>query len=160
MSDDYAKAGNDGQALAVVARTRPPTENRLERLPDAEPPEQLSMLAGEYIGLSIAGGLVLGLVVGALLPSGPGRKLSRRALKLAALAGEAALVLGQHAGESGQDARAKLGKLGKVIGENNADLRARGGELASTTARQLRETGFAVAQKAIARLTKASDSGG
>ena len=98
MSDDYAKAGNDGQALAVVSRTRPPTENRLERLPDAEPPEQLSMLAGEYIGLSIAGGLVLGLVVGALLPRGPGRKLSRRALKLAALAGEAALVLGQRAG--------------------------------------------------------------
>ena len=35
-------------------------------LPDAEPPERISGLAGEYISLSIVGGLAAGLIVGAL----------------------------------------------------------------------------------------------
>jgi len=35
-------------------------------VPDAEPPDQIAGLAGEYIGLSIAGGLAFGLLLGAL----------------------------------------------------------------------------------------------
>ena len=97
MSDKASHSQDALTSTALVPARRQPTENRLERLPDSDPPEQLSTLAGEYIGLSIAGGLVLGLLVGSLLPRSPGRKLSRGASALAAVAGEVALILARQA---------------------------------------------------------------
>ena len=60
-------------------------------LPGNEPPESLADLAREHPGLVLAGGLAVGLLVGALIPRRKGGRLLRNAASLAAVAGELAL---------------------------------------------------------------------
>jgi hypothetical protein len=66
---------------------------------DAYPPEDYRSLAAEYPWLTVAAGLGLGLLAGALVPKRAGSKLGQRALSLAVMAGELGLALSRQAGE-------------------------------------------------------------
>ena len=59
-----------------------------EMPPDAWPPEDYRSLAAEYPWLTLAAGLGLGALAGALLPKGFGGRVGRRALGMAGLVGE------------------------------------------------------------------------
>lgn len=172
MSDVPSPSDASPGANALVPVLRQPTQNRLERMPDADPPEQLATLAGEYIGLSIAGGLVLGLVVGSLIPRAPGRKLSRGASALASIAAQAAMILArqaidkagavaEQARDGAQEGRDKWqnasGKLAELARTTTADRREAAGRMASQAASAARESAKNLAEIAIKRLTKTSD---
>lgn len=68
----------------------------------------------------LAGGLVVGLIAGALLPRRFGRKLVRYGVTGATIAGELGRTYGRtaidSAGEAGRGAREKLGDLGESAG--------------------------------------------
>ena len=166
---DETLAPSTAPSTAIVPASPKPVNNRLIRLPDADPPEQIATLAGEYIGLSIAGGLVLGLLVGSLIPRAPGKKLSRRASALAAIAGEVALLLAKqaldHAGETAQQAKqsARNGRekwhktsdrLGEAARATTAQSREAAGRVATEASKIARQSASKLAKKAIDRLTK------
>lgn len=70
----------------------------------------------DHPGIVVAGGLALGLVAGAMLaPRGTGRKLARRALSLAEVAGTASLALGRQARDRAEDAGESLRRQGEAI---------------------------------------------
>lgn len=64
----------------------------------------------------IAGGIALGLVAGALIPRGTGRRLAKGAVALAATAGEAGLALSRNARDKAED----IGREGRDALERNA----------------------------------------
>ena len=157
---DETLAPSTAPSTAIVPASPKPVNNRLIRLPDADPPEQIATLAGEYIGLSIAGGLVLGLLVGSLIPRAPGKKLSRRASALAAIAGEAALLLAKlaldHAGETAHQAK-QSARNGREKWHKTSDrLGEAAGRVATEASKIARQSASKLAKKAIDRLTKTS----
>lgn len=127
-----------------------PALPRKEPLPDRYPPEDYRTLAGEYPMLTIAAGVGLGLLVGALVPKGVGGKAGRRVMGAATIAAELGLALSKSAGERAADA----GRDGLAeLGERTAPLR-RG---ASRAGSQARSQGLRIAGEAIklaARLRK------
>jgi hypothetical protein len=87
----------------------------LAKIPDADPPETYRELVRDYpVGL-VASGLVAGLIAGALLPRGIGRKLGRGLISGALLAGEIGRNYSQtatrKAGEAGREGREKVIEL-------------------------------------------------
>lgn len=76
----------------------------------------------EHPGLVVAGGVALGLIAGAFLSRGSGRKLARHALTLAEVAGTASLALGRQAMERAEDAGSGLRRQGEVIAEKAGKL--------------------------------------
>lgn len=124
--------------------------------PDAAPPEKLSSLAGEYIGLSIAGGLLIGLVAGVLLPRAARRKPARLGSGLASTAGELGLALATkalaRAGDSVRETREKAadmsGRVSGVVKEHAAPALASAGRLIEDGAEKARDTGSTLARKA------------
>lgn len=71
----------------------------------------------KHPGITVAGGVALGLIAGGLLSRGSGRKLARHALTLAEAAGTASLALGRQAKERAEDAGERLAdKAGKLAG--------------------------------------------
>ncbi|MBW8755462.1 MAG: hypothetical protein JF595_15220 [Sphingomonadales bacterium] len=78
----------------------------------------------EHPGLVVAGGVALGLVAGALLSRGSGRKLARHALTLAEVAGTASLALGRQAAERAEEAGSELRRQGEAIAEKAGKLAA------------------------------------
>lgn len=76
----------------------------------------------EHPGMVIAGGVALGLIAGALLSRGGGRKLARHALTLAEVAGTASMALGRQAMERAEDAGNGLRRQGEVIVEKAGKL--------------------------------------
>lgn len=77
----------------------------------------------DHPGVVIAGGVALGLVAGALLSRGGGRKLARHALTLAEAAGAASVTLGRQAKERAEDAGSELRQQGKVLADKAGKLR-------------------------------------
>ena len=128
-------------------------------LPDAEPPEKLSILAGEYIGLSIAGGLVIGLVVGALFPRSAARKLAKRSGALAAVASEIGLAYAAQAlakaGSTAREGRDRAIDMGEVLAERSAGARARATRLIGDGSQKARGTGSILVRKAAEIVAKA-----
>ena len=61
-----------------LRRDGPPSPARLA---DDTPPEKFTSLLADYPGLTIAAGLGLGLLAGALLPKSAGSKLAKRACR-------------------------------------------------------------------------------
>ncbi|PLK25971.1 hypothetical protein [Novosphingobium sp. TH158] len=114
----------------------------LAKIPDAEPPETYSDLARDYPVALVAGGLVAGLLAGALMPRGLGRKVGRGLVSGAVLAGELGLAYSQQAarkaGDAGRDGREKVIELG-------SQARAAG----SRTATSSKELGLKLARQAI-----------
>lgn len=78
--------------------------------------------AREHPGLVVAGGVALGLVAGALLSRGGGRRLARHALTLAEVAGTAGIALGRQAMERAEGAGTELRRQGEVIAEKAGKL--------------------------------------
>ncbi len=75
----------------------------------------------EHPGLVVAGGVALGLVAGALLSRGSGRKFARHALTLAEVAGTASLALGKKAWERAEDAGGELRRQREKLAEPAED---------------------------------------
>lgn len=101
---------------------------------DRVPPEKFTSLLAEYPGLTIAAGLGLGLLAGALLPKTAGSKLARRGTALAAVAGELGLFLAKQAMEkaadAGREGRVVAGKSVAVAGQKAGAARNAGLNLA------------------------------
>jgi ElaB/YqjD/DUF883 family membrane-anchored ribosome-binding protein len=76
----------------------------------------------EHPGMVVAGGVALGLVAGALLSRGGGRRLARHAMTLAEVAGTASMALGRQAMERAEDAGSGLRRQGEVIAEKAGKL--------------------------------------
>ena len=95
----------------------------------------------EHPGAFIAGGVVLGVVLGALFPRRAGSAVAKRALALAATAGELSLVAARHAREGAEKATHEAKDL---IGRDSAIVRDKAGQLATAA----RQTGQRVADRA------------
>ena len=76
----------------------------------------------EHPGLVVASGVALGLVAGALISRGSGRKIARHALTIAEVAGTAGLALGKKALERAEDAGGELRRQGEELAEKAGRL--------------------------------------
>lgn len=90
----------------------------------------------------IAGGILLGVIAGALLPRGTGRRLAKTATAAAVAAGQAGLHLSQHARETAED----LTREGRDALERNASAAQR---RATELAGNARETGSRLVDQAV-----------
>ncbi len=151
MTDTDAKRARIKNKIAASEeRLRRESETPVRKqFPDRDPPETYRSLAGEYPWAVVLGGLAVGVVAAALLPRAAGRKLGRRALAIATVAGELGLAFSKQArdkaGEVGRDGMARLGDLSDSVGENTADLRQRAGHAAG----RARSRGLELAGRAV-----------
>lgn len=99
------------------------------------PPEGLRALAMDYPFALLAGSVVVGAVVGALLPRSPFRKLAGGAAALAAVAGELGMAYGRQALDKAGEAAGKLEDLREDLGESAADYSRRATTLIGTAGR-------------------------
>lgn len=152
MSDTDTKRGRiKAKVAASQERLKRETEGtalvpRRVNLPDAYPPEDYRGLAAEYPLLTVATGLGLGLLVGALLPKRFGGRIGKRALTLATMAGELGLALSRQAGAAALDA----GQEGLTKAASaSAPLRRRAVRIAGSAGGNARTVGLAVAREAV-----------
>lgn len=120
-----------------------------------ETPDQegVGELIRKHPAAFIAGGIILGIVAGALLPRGTGRRLAKGATAAAVAAGQAGLHFSQHARETAED----LTREGRDALERNAQAaQRRATELAdsargtsSRLAGNARETGSRLVEQAV-----------
>ncbi|MFM5908520.1 MAG: hypothetical protein ACKOPO_13200 [Novosphingobium sp.] len=96
----------------------------LSRVPDSDPPETYTDLARDYPVALVAGGLVAGLLAGALLPRGAGRKMGKVIASGALMAGELgrnysreAARRSETARHDGRDKIVEIGSRAKVAGQ-------------------------------------------
>ncbi|MCW1428291.1 hypothetical protein [Novosphingobium sp. JCM 18896] len=104
------------------------TESNVVKLPEAKAKAEdagkaVVDFARDHPGLVVAGGVALGLVAGALLSRGSGRKLARHALTLAEMAGTASMAFGRQALERAEDAGEGLRRQGEVLVDKAGKLR-------------------------------------
>lgn len=101
---------------------------------------------GEFIRKNpaafIAGGILLGVIAGALLPRGTGRRLAKGAAAVAVAAGQAGLHLSHQARETAED----LTREGRDALERNASAAQR---RATELAGNARETGSKLVEQAV-----------
>ncbi len=150
MTDTEGKRSRIKEKIAASqARLRgegyaPPAPRR--NFPDAHPPENYRSLAAEYPWLTVAAGLGAGLLVGALLPKKAGSQFSKRAVGIATVAGELALVLSKRASDAAQDNAARLGHQ---LDQSTAELRGKARRNAGRAAGSARTAGQIVVREAI-----------
>jgi hypothetical protein len=116
------------------ARTRAKPE-------DGEEAKSFSTYVREHPAAFIAGGIVLGVVVGALFPKKAGGAAAKRALALAATAGELSLVASRHARQSAEKAAHEAKEL---YDRDSVIVREKAGQFASVA----REAGQRVVERA------------
>jgi hypothetical protein len=153
-SDDQRTRINDKIAASQARQTRGAAPlAALKSLPDEYPPERVATLAGQYPLFTVAAGVVAGVAIGALLPRAFGRKLSRRAVTIATLAGELGLAASRRARSAAQDAghegAVRLGELSETIGESGGELRRRASRAAGNATSSARSAGLTLAREAI-----------
>lgn len=123
------------------------------RLPDRNPPDQLSELIKEYPALVVVAGLGLGLLAGALLPRAAGRKLLRGGAVLATTVGELTYSLSQQAaaraGDAAAEGRERIGDLREGISERAGDAAKLAAEAGRRTVAAGRTAGDSVQRGAI-----------
>lgn len=113
-----------------------------ELVPEEEPSKRFSDYVREHPGAFVAGGVVLGVVLGALFPRKAGSAFGKRALALAATAGEIGLAASRQARESVEKAASEVkDRTHELI--DDAAVREKAANLASVA----RE----VSQKAVDR---------
>lgn len=118
--------------------------------------KSFSTYVREHPGAFIAGGVALGVVLGALFPKRAGTSVAKRALALAATAGELGIVASRHAREGAEkaahEAKELAGKAaqeaGKVIDRDSVIVREKAGQFATVA----REAGQKVAERIASRL--------
>lgn len=136
-------------------------------LPKQDPPEGVRALAMDYPFALMLGGLAVGVVIGALIPKGTARKLSRGAISAATVAGELGMTYGRNTLDAANETAAivtregrqrlddlsgKLADLSGSVGENANEAGKRALAAASDAAEGARNSGLRLAQKVI-RLT-------
>jgi hypothetical protein len=107
------------------------TSPNVIKLPERKDENTRTSVSGfvrDHPGLVVAGGVALGLVAGAMLSRGSGRKLARHALTLAEMAGTAGLAFGRDALERAGQAEGELRKQGEAITEKAGKLAESGDE--------------------------------
>jgi hypothetical protein len=136
--------------------TAPKTDTALLPTPhpqgDGEGTKSFSTFVREHPAVFIAGGVALGVVIGALIPKRTGSSVAKRALALAATAGEIGLAASRQAREGAEkaahEAKGLAGKAateaGKLIDRDSVIVREKAGQLASVA----REAGQRVAERA------------
>lgn len=122
-------------------------------LPGNEPPESLADIAREHPGLVLAGGLAVGLLVGALIPRRKGGRLLRNAASLAAVAGELALAFGEQTREKAEGARDRIVDLSHKAGSAGRRAAHTGLEKGD----EAREAGLRLARKAVKAVARRLD---
>lgn len=128
-----------------------PAVPQRKNLPDAYPPEDYRSLATEYPLLTVAAGLGLGMLVGALVPKSAGGKLGKRAAMLATVAGEIGLALSKQA----RDAAVEAGNEGLARANHaSAPLRRRAVRIAGSAGTGARSAGLIVAKEALKLATR------
>ncbi|MEY4161091.1 MAG: hypothetical protein RLZZ136_1712 [Pseudomonadota bacterium] len=80
-------------------------------IPEGEPPETYVDLGKDYPLALIVGGLGLGILAGAVLPRGLGRKLARGAIAASAIAIEAGRHYSTQVAQAAEEGREKFGGL-------------------------------------------------
>jgi hypothetical protein len=99
------------------------------RLPErtAEARDKLTSVAREHPLLLIAGGLVIGVAISALIPKSPTRRLSKNAIGFLAMVAELGVSYGRQTldGDAGQAGKDKLAELGNSIIDGAMKLRDR-----------------------------------
>ena len=157
MSDSDAKRSRIKNKIAAsqarLLREAPPATPPVRRnLPDAHPPQDYRSLAAEYPGLTVAAGLALGLLVGALVPKRAGSKLGQRALGAATMVAELGLALSKQArdaaGDAAQSGTVKLSELGQLLGDSTTTYRTRARQTAGKAATSVRSAGQRAARAA------------
>ena len=113
--------------MSEAETTSPTTSLVPTRIPEGEPPESYAELGKDYpVGL-VVGGLALGLLAGALLPRGVGRRVARSMITAAAIAGDISHKYGKQVinvpGEAGRDSRERGIKIARDAVKFVADFR-------------------------------------
>ena len=87
--------------------------------------DSLVDLIKEYPGIAIAGGVLLGIAVSALMPRGSARKLARGAAAAAAVSSEAGMALARQARETASTAADEASETLERASKGAAQLRKR-----------------------------------
>ena len=132
--------------------------------PLADATDTASRTVAENIGLTLIGGLAIGLAVGALLPLGrrrkqPPKKAARAlvtslATSLSELSQTLAAQARDRAETASEGAREKLSDAGKSIQEHSESLSKQTKKLADNAAGQLNDSGKAIARQVIKAVEK------
>lgn len=134
------------------------TSTNIVKLPHAVPPQTPSEKVIDFVKehplVTVAGGLVVGLAISALIPrSRQGRKLSNRALRLAEASAASALSFGRDALDRAEDGGAIARKRAGVFAQKAEKITGR----AAARAEKASEKAIARAEKlGIATLGKAN----
>jgi hypothetical protein len=137
---------------ARLLRDAPVSPPVRRNLPDAHPPQDYRSLAAEYPVLTVATGLALGLLVGALMPKRAGSKLGQRALGAATMVAELGLAFSKQArdaaGDAAQSGTGKLSELSKLLDSSTASYRSRARQSAGKAATSVRNASQRAARAA------------
>lgn len=124
---DKPEAGARRKAQGRKKQTIPATtEMGKPAKADRSPPDGVKALALEYPFALVAGGVAVGVLIGALLPRRQASRLSRPLLAAVGAASEFGLAYAQkalsRAAEAAQDASAASGRLIEAAGDRADDL--------------------------------------
>ncbi|MCB2061819.1 MAG: hypothetical protein R3E09_16750 [Novosphingobium sp.] len=131
----------------IVPEELPQEEEAVEEPEAAPSPNLIETATGfvrEHPGLTIASGIAIGLIAGALIPKGRGRRLAKHAVHLAELASVSGLAFGRHALERAESAGSDLRQRGSAA----ADRLGGYGEAAAGQAGRFIDTAEEVASNA------------
>lgn len=125
--------------------------------------EQAKAVAGfvrDHPLLVVAGGIALGAVAAAFLPRGTARRLARRAVSLAEVAGTAGALLGTRVRETAEATGAGLREQGGAVAEKlerlSESASGRIGKIGEAASVRVEETASKVARKAAALRSRVS----
>ena len=149
-SENAAKPGKAPHAgRAVQPRPAAPAEG--------QPPEGLRALALDYPLALVGGGLVVGVLIGAMFPKTRAGKLSKSALALAGVAGELGLSYARKAidnvSDAAQTAASTSGRMAEVVSERTGELL----DSASETASEYSEKAVDTAESAVITLRNSAE---
>ncbi len=117
-------------------------------------------VVSENVGLVIAGGVALGLVVAALMPRSKKKKLAKRSRAISALVGDLSKALAAQVADAASLGRDKAEDLGQSIGETASEqsqvAAKKTAKLASDAADKVNDGGKAIARKVVALVEKIS----